>query len=99
MSLVLFCIGTVQAASMGIGVAPVQDAPATHCHDMGGGDSHDHVKPHAVADCHCCPACLPGLAAAITPVIPLTASIVAVAPQAHYLSPIGILPLRPPIST
>jgi hypothetical protein len=95
--LTLFCISTVQAASMGVAVATAQGAPATHCHDMGGADGHDHGKSHAVADCHCCPACLPGLVAATPPVLPRTPPVLAAAPQAHYLSPVGILPLRPPI--
>jgi hypothetical protein len=101
--LVLFSIGTVHAASMGIAVqfAATQDAPVMHCHDMGDNAEHGdhHVKPHQGNACTSCAACVPMMfsqaawrtfAGNQTEENPHN--------EASYASFIGKLPHRPPIS-
>lgn len=100
--LVLFCIGTVHAASMGVAMqlSDVQDAAVMHCHDTSGDDDgHDHAKPHHGNFCTSCAACVPMLTGA-SRVLPAFDSIPAHNPhrEASYASFIGKLPHRPPIS-
>jgi hypothetical protein len=101
--LVLFSIGTVHAASMGIAVQFIatQDAPVMHCHDMGDQAEHgdNHVKPHQGNACTSCAACVPMMLSQAT-----WCAFAGIQTEenphdeASYASFIGKLPHRPPIS-
>ncbi len=99
--LVLFSIGTVHAATMGVTMAfaTVQDAPAMHCHEMDGHAGDDHAKPHQANACASCVACVPMMSAQ-SPCHTLPKATAAQNPhsEASYASFIGKLPHRPPIS-
>lgn len=101
--LVLFSIGTVHAASMGVAMqfSSAQDMAAMHCHDMDGdGDSGDnHAKPHHGNLCNSCAACVPVLVVASGSFRAYSA-VPAQNPhvEASYTAFVGKLRHRPPIS-
>lgn len=101
--LVLFSIGTVHAASIGIAMsfAAAQDAPVMHCHAMGDQAEHGdhHVKPHPGNACTSCAACVPMMPSqACWHTFSGEQSAENPHDEASYASVIGKLPHRPPIS-
>ena len=104
MLLALFCVGTVHAASMGIGMqfSAGQDTTMAHCHDMGGDDmdhGDGHAKPHHGNLCSTCSACVPMLVGLFA-TLPVSTAAPALNPhrEASYPAFVGRLQHRPPIS-
>jgi hypothetical protein len=102
--LVLFSIGTVHAASMGITMsfATAQDAPVMHCHNMGDQTEHGnhHSKSHPGNVCTSCAACIPMmLSQVIWHAFAGEQSAENSHDEASYTSFIDKLPHRPPISS
>jgi len=100
--LVLFCIGTVHAATMGMAmpISATQDTAAMHCHEPGdeAGHGDTHIKPHPGHACVSCAACVPMmLSEAAWRAAPGAASEKNPHREASYASFISKLLHRPPI--
>lgn len=102
--LALFCVGTVHAASMGITMqlSSAQGTAMAHCHDMDGSADHgdSHAKPHHGNFCQSCSACCASMLVgqSYLPLVLATAPAHDPHREASYLSFVGKLLHRPPIS-
>jgi hypothetical protein len=99
--LVLFSIGTVHAAAMGVTMKlqAAPESPVMHCHDIDPDAGDNHAKPHHGNICTSCAACVPQLMLVVT-VLPALPAHPTQNPhsEASYFLFIAKLLHRPPIA-